>query len=1102
MGNILCCPLPESAPDSAEERTPLRGPTLVSMGAEQPHIAQIHQVQPTMKTEPPRAKQNSFAPDDFFGASADARIKQEQWATGAVVRAEEQQLHFSPKQQPVKQNKHVNLDNDIFGTSSTSEEKNSVENNNNDEEKKRNAKIIAARKRRKLELLAQFDEFDPLFSNPARSGNMLDEAREQQEAEQEAQLQEELQQKEVDRRQKEAEQEQAVLAEQRRQRNEQRKREEQDEYRRLVEQRQKLEQEEQGRVEEERKWLDKQARERQVFLQEQEVELSRLNESLEKVEQERVKQSAQQQQLEQQMRQNQERIMLELRQAQQMEAELFKKAEEERRQQLLVEQANAQIREAIGSRQTEHLEQLIAQLDTQTWAKELLIPAKNLLTRQKELVAQSKQLMEQELSIPQFVQFLETAAAVLPHDQFVLAKQAWEKEKADQLAATLRTAITEDSTEGINTVMEEIKNCTLNGLFTVSKDAQLSKCVEQANAVEKGRVEVAQALERALSEQDTQKISTALTQAQNFKNLGTKTVQAKQILQQIETHQEQLRASLAKATEANSAQQITSIMQSIPVGIAFQRALQAEIAAAKQTLSKIQSEMEHTQFVKNSVREALSSLNKTRLLEAQQECAKVGDSLNEEASKIQQLLSKQEAALQEAQALSNATEKSVVDQWKKEYEKVLPSSNVKQITEDWVSRITKKFEESVEAAIAGEDEPLVEKLVAECKIRTQEGTFNQKQARQLERAVRLVESKKKVQAALELAIDKKDKSALLVLTEKAKAFKSLQSIAANAQQGVKIIEEEERKKKEEELQRIKQREEEEKKQKVLEEEKRKKREEELKLQAELELKRIQEEKQKKEVELKKKLAEEEEKKKQLEALRQEEERKRSEELEKRRQKEEELRHKQLARQKELEEQERKRQEEFKKRQEQLRQQELEERKKEEETQKLLAEKKRQEALAKPVITTSITKPVATVTVSKQTVVTKPVATPVATATKPAFGIQRKVNPLEEWARKRSEHAEKYGVQVRDFATSWRDGRALLAILYDYRPELIPNFEELMMDKTPNYEARNVELAFKLAEKHFNVEQLLEVDDLTQKRPEPKTTMLYISTFQKGLAKNK
>ena len=113
-----------------------------------------------------------------------------------------------------------------------------------------------------------------------------------------------------------------------------------------------------------------------------------------------------------------------------------------------------------------------------------------------------------------------------------------------------------------------------------------------------------------------------------------------------------------------------------------------------------------------------------------------------------------------------------------------------------------------------------------------------------------------------------------------------------------------------------------------------------------------------------------------------------------------------------------------------------------------------------------------------------------------------------------------GIDIDDFAKSWENGMAFLAILHKHRPETID-----LGGVSPANKAANVALAFRVAEEvrrlrvplalmtcpppphthtpvlqFFGVEPLFDVEDLVDvKRPDEKIVLTYVSLLFKGCA---
>ena len=67
---------------------------------------------------------------------------------------------------------------------------------------------------------------------------------------------------------------------------------------------------------------------------------------------------------------------------------------------------------------------------------------------------------------------------------------------------------------------------------------------------------------------------------------------------------------------------------------------------------------------------------------------------------------------------------------------------------------------------------------------------------------------------------------------------------------------------------------------------------------------------------------------------------------------------------------------------------------------------------------------------------------------------------------------RYGIEIRDFGKSWRDGMAFNAIVHTIRPDLVD------MDRVRKQSARvNLENAFSTAENHLGIARLLDPEGM-------------------------
>ncbi|KAI6186229.1 hypothetical protein M3Y98_00110000 [Aphelenchoides besseyi] len=82
------------------------------------------------------------------------------------------------------------------------------------------------------------------------------------------------------------------------------------------------------------------------------------------------------------------------------------------------------------------------------------------------------------------------------------------------------------------------------------------------------------------------------------------------------------------------------------------------------------------------------------------------------------------------------------------------------------------------------------------------------------------------------------------------------------------------------------------------------------------------------------------------------------------------------------------------------------------------------------------------------------------------------------------------VNVKDFATSWKDGLAFCALIHRHRPDLI-DYNAL----NEHNSIGNLNLAFDVAEKHLDIPKMLEAEDIVySQRPDEKSVMTYVSCF--------
>jgi len=98
-----------------------------------------------------------------------------------------------------------------------------------------------------------------------------------------------------------------------------------------------------------------------------------------------------------------------------------------------------------------------------------------------------------------------------------------------------------------------------------------------------------------------------------------------------------------------------------------------------------------------------------------------------------------------------------------------------------------------------------------------------------------------------------------------------------------------------------------------------------------------------------------------------------------------------------------------------------------------------------------------------------------------------------WCKKKTDGYK--NVKVDNFHTSWKSGLAFCALIHKHYPNLI-NYDSL----DPNDHAKNLQLAFDVAEKDLDIPQLLDVNDIvSQEKPDEKSIMAYVAYYWKKFA---
>ncbi|GMR52445.1 hypothetical protein PMAYCL1PPCAC_22640, partial [Pristionchus mayeri] len=101
--------------------------------------------------------------------------------------------------------------------------------------------------------------------------------------------------------------------------------------------------------------------------------------------------------------------------------------------------------------------------------------------------------------------------------------------------------------------------------------------------------------------------------------------------------------------------------------------------------------------------------------------------------------------------------------------------------------------------------------------------------------------------------------------------------------------------------------------------------------------------------------------------------------------------------------------------------------------------------------------------------------------------------LLAWAQRTTEGYPR--VRVNNFTSSWRDGLAFNAILHRYRPKAI-NWEQISDPSVSNRE--RLANAFEVAKREFDVDKLLDPEDVDRDSPDEKSIITYVSSLYQNL----
>eukprot|EP01090_Pellita_catalonica_P013067 TRINITY_DN3016_c0_g1_i1.p1 TRINITY_DN3016_c0_g1~~TRINITY_DN3016_c0_g1_i1.p1 ORF type:complete len:1544 (+),score=470.99 TRINITY_DN3016_c0_g1_i1:17-4648(+) len=91
-----------------------------------------------------------------------------------------------------------------------------------------------------------------------------------------------------------------------------------------------------------------------------------------------------------------------------------------------------------------------------------------------------------------------------------------------------------------------------------------------------------------------------------------------------------------------------------------------------------------------------------------------------------------------------------------------------------------------------------------------------------------------------------------------------------------------------------------------------------------------------------------------------------------------------------------------------------------------------------------------------------------------------------WCKRKTESYD--NVDVKNFTSSWKDGLAFCALIHKHRPDLIPNYNDLVATDA----AKNLELAFSVAEEKLGIARFLDVEDMEY--PDERSMITYLLQY--------
>lgn len=115
---------------------------------------------------------------------------------------------------------------------------------------------------------------------------------------------------------------------------------------------------------------------------------------------------------------------------------------------------------------------------------------------------------------------------------------------------------------------------------------------------------------------------------------------------------------------------------------------------------------------------------------------------------------------------------------------------------------------------------------------------------------------------------------------------------------------------------------------------------------------------------------------------------------------------------------------------------------------------------------------------------------------PSMAMVTGKDALLQWCQERTAPYRRNGISVENFAASFRDGRAFVALVHSQWPSSIAHPDTLSVEDVRT----NLNLAFDVAES-FGVFKLLDADLIvTSDTPDPKTVMTYLTELRKQFRK--